>query len=357
MTMVKNIWYVAAWSDEVSMGELFHRFYLNEPVLLYRKSDGTAVAISDRCPHRFAPMHLGKLIGETVECPYHGLVFDCSGRCILNPHGDGKIPRAAVLRSYPLVERYNLLWIWMGDSALADDTEIPDFAFLSDSVRWTTVYGYLKLNANYEIVIDNLTDLSHAPFVHDGFLESRDVCKGQFKIVKNGERVETRNWCPGIKPPPFFQLLKGTSDLTDADGLVDHWQDMLYAPPGCMNTLYGIARRGQSREAGMCTENPNFVTPETATTSHYFWAGSRNFALNDSVVNEQFRRGYQFAFDRQDKPILEGVQQMMGSADLWSMNPVLLLNDGASVHARRVMQKRLEMESAMPAGTTAESSP
>lgn len=89
MNFVRNIWYVAAWSNEVPGGTLFHRTYLGEPILIYRKTDGTAVAMGDRCPHRFAPLHMGKLVGDAVECPYHGLVFDCSGACVANPHGRG----------------------------------------------------------------------------------------------------------------------------------------------------------------------------------------------------------------------------------------------------------------------------
>ena len=156
MTYVKNAWYAAAWSDEVLPGALFHRTYLEQPVLIYRLGDGTAVAMSNRCPHRFAPLHLGKLVGETVECPYHGLAFSSEGRCVANPHGSGVIPNAAKLAAYPLIERHNILWIWLGDAARADPDKIVDYGFMTDTANWTTIHGYMHLNANYEIVIDNL---------------------------------------------------------------------------------------------------------------------------------------------------------------------------------------------------------
>lgn len=344
MSYVRNMWYAAAWSDEVPPGVLFHRTYLEEPVLIYRRGDGVAAAISNRCPHRFAPLHMGKLIGDNVECPYHGLVFNSQGACVGNPHGSGVTPKAATARPYPLVERHNVLWIWMGDPAIANPELIVDFGFMTDTENWSTIYGYIHLKANYELVIDNLTDLSHAPFVHEGLLESRDVCKGKFKLSRDGDHAKTVNWCPGIAPPPFFEMLKGTQEFKDESGLVDHWQDMTYDPPGCMNTLYGITRRGRPREEGMATLNPNLVTPETSKSTHYFWAGSRNFSLNDSVVNEQFRRGYDYAFQFQDRPILEGVQANMGDASLNDLEPVLLINDGCSVHARRVMERRRKEE-------------
>lgn len=344
MSFVRNAWYVAGWSNEVNPGQLFHRTYLKEPVLIYRKQDGTAVAMSDRCPHRFAPLHMGKMIGDSVECPYHGLVFDCSGTCTSNPHGKGAIPKAVKVPTYPLVERHNLLWIWLGDPLLADESMIPDYSFMTDRARWSTIHGYLHLKVNHELLIDNLTDLSHAPFVHDGLLESPSVCKGEFKVKRSGEVVETINWCPAIEPPPFFKMLKGTAELLDEQGLVDHWQDMRFEPPGCMITYYGITPRGGTREQGMDTYNPNLVTPETENTSHYFWAGSRNFAVNDSVVNEFFRQGYAYAFEYQDRPILEAQQEMLGGADLMSMRPVMLINDAGSIQVRRIMQERLAAE-------------
>ena len=87
-TYLGNAWYVAAWSDDLTEGQLLARTILKEPVVLYRKSDGAVVALGDRCPHRFAPLHMGKIVhGDRVQCPYHGLEFDQTGACVLNPHG------------------------------------------------------------------------------------------------------------------------------------------------------------------------------------------------------------------------------------------------------------------------------
>ena len=87
-TYLRNAWYVAAWSDDLLDGQLLPRTIMKEPIVLYRKSDGKVVALEDRCPHRFAPLHMGKIVnGDCVQCPYHGLEFDASGACVLNPHG------------------------------------------------------------------------------------------------------------------------------------------------------------------------------------------------------------------------------------------------------------------------------
>ena len=103
--------------------DLFSRTLLDTSVLIYRKADGTAVAMHDRCPHRFVPLSKGTRQGDEVVCKYHALRFDCDGKCTHNPHGNGHIPEAAKVQTYPLLEKYGFLWIWMGDEASADETE------------------------------------------------------------------------------------------------------------------------------------------------------------------------------------------------------------------------------------------
>ena len=99
-TYLRNAWYVAAWSDDLAEGQLLGRIIIKQPIVLYRQSDGKVAALADRCPHRFAPLHMGKVIhGDRVQCPYHGLEFDASGACVHNPHGSKNIPSRASVRS------------------------------------------------------------------------------------------------------------------------------------------------------------------------------------------------------------------------------------------------------------------
>src|ERR1700730_1600568 len=134
-------WYVAALPEQVDR-QLQRRIILNEPVLLYRTERGEVAAIKDRCPHRFAPLSRGKLHGDVVECGYHGLRFDRTGRCVLNPHHSPNNPKYRV-HSYPIVERCVCVWIWMGDSERANQDEIPDLSYMeAPGIR--NVYGYMK---------------------------------------------------------------------------------------------------------------------------------------------------------------------------------------------------------------------
>ena len=127
MDALKNTWYPAAWSKDVGT-QLLKRTLLNESIVFFRIRDGAPVALANMCPHRFAPLHLGKLIDDTLQCGYHGLRFNAAGKCVFNPDGDGITPPAAKVRSYPLHERYGLLWIWIGRSGARrsnDSAELP----------------------------------------------------------------------------------------------------------------------------------------------------------------------------------------------------------------------------------------
>src|SRR4051812_26504091 len=121
---LRNAWYMAGWAGELGREPLARRL-VGEAIVLYRKENGDPVALQDRCPHRFAPLSRGKLHQDTIECGYHGLRFDAAGQCVLNPHGNCHIPQGAKVRSYPLVEKNTLAWIWMGTPELADPSLIP----------------------------------------------------------------------------------------------------------------------------------------------------------------------------------------------------------------------------------------
>ena len=201
MTYLRNAWYLAAWSSEVRPRELFQRRLLDEPLVLYRLNDGSPRALQDRCPHRFAPLHLGKIVGDAVQCPYHGLQFSPSGNCVLNPHGP--VPTAARVRSYPVAERYSAIWIWMGDPARADPNSITPFDFLSPEHCYVGT-GYLRINAHYELETDNILDLSHIEFLHPVF-SSEAVRSAKVQSSQEGDTVWSKRFITRDTPPDFIR--------------------------------------------------------------------------------------------------------------------------------------------------------
>ena len=128
---LRNCWYVAAWDHELIDGRMLARTLLEDHVLLYRGDSGQVVALHDRCPHRGALLSKGRREGDSVRCMYHGIRYDATGRCNQIP-GQDMIPPKLRVRSYPIAERNHLVWIWMGDPALADPAQIVDFPYLSD---------------------------------------------------------------------------------------------------------------------------------------------------------------------------------------------------------------------------------
>ena len=108
---VRNAWYIAAWSEEIESG-LLARTIMNQPIVIYRDADGNVGALEDRCCHRGAPLTHGSVTDVGLQCGYHGLTFDTKGNCVDIP-GQKNIPAQAQVRHFPLVERHQILWIWM----------------------------------------------------------------------------------------------------------------------------------------------------------------------------------------------------------------------------------------------------
>lgn len=339
MAFLKNTWYVAAWADEVGQ-DLLPRRLLDTPVVLYRRQDGSAVALHDRCPHRFAPLHRGRRIGDQVECAYHGLRFDAAGQCVANPHGDGRIPAKAVVQSYPVVERYQLLWIWMGDPARADAATIPELEFLSDP-QFQNVRGYTLAEGHYELMTDNIMDLGHIEFLHPGLLGSDAVRRAQTEIVQKGNTVHSNRLTRDEVLPPVLQQWYEAGDRP-----CQRWLNVRWDPAAVMKLTVGVLPEGEPRERAHESEGCHLMTPATETTTHYFWAQGRDWGERDPRMDALRLQSLRTAFDTQDKPMIEAVQRNMGTTDLDSLGPVMLATDGGPVRARRVLKQLIAQEAA-----------
>lgn len=336
MSYLRNAWYVAAWSDEIKDG-LFARRLAQEPIVFYRKPDGMLTALADRCPHRFVPLHLGKLHGDIVECAYHGLRFGPDGKCVLNPNSDN-IPAKARVRSYPVVERHRLVFVWMGAPELADPNLVPDFGFMSDESLATTK-GYIHGNSNYMLMVDNILDLSHTQYLHADTLGSKALALAVPKIVEEERHVDVLRWMPDDYQAPLTAASRGF-----ANRKCDAWMDTRWHPPGYMHMETGLTEPGSPRSAGKVSHALHLITPETPTTNHYFWANARAFATDDDKLSEQIHKGFSHAFEYEDKPILAAQQESIGDADLWDLDPVMLTGDAAAIRVRRRLGKMIDEE-------------
>ena len=172
--------------------------------MIYRGASGKVVALDDRCCHRAAPLSMGRIEGDDIRCMYHGMKFEPGGKCIQIP-GQDMIPPKLGVRSYPVVERYNLIWIWMGDIEKADPNLIVDYPPLADP-KWRGLPGYMHYKANWLLIVDNLSDFAHLAFVHTHTLGGSEEYAYKTKPVAiekldDGFRVE--RWHMSADPPPY----------------------------------------------------------------------------------------------------------------------------------------------------------
>lgn len=340
MKYLKNQWYAAALSAELSTTPLL-RTLLDEPVALFRGESGRAAALHDRCPHRFAPLHKGVVLGDDLRCPYHGLRFDPAGACVHNPIGEGKIPKAACVKSYPLAERDGIVWMWWGDQP-ADETKIRRWREFEDTERYRCVEGYIEVQGNYQLVADNLLDLSHAEFLHPYLATEGFNRRTQYSMEQDGNTVVARNWRPN---EPISQLF-ATAYGEGAPSNVDHLSIVRWEPPSTLRLEIGVTRVGRPASEGPASQQAHLITPATEHSCHYFWKWARDFKLEDQEFSTQLQAALQGAFETEDGPMIEAQSRHMGGRTQEELKPVLLTTDSASLRARRVLQQLIDQQAA-----------
>lgn len=338
-----NAWYAAAWSHEIGHA-LSPRKICNRDMVLYRKSDGTVSALEDACWHRLLPLSLGRLEGDTVICGYHGLAFDGSGRCTHMP-AQRTINPSARVKSYPVVERHRLLWVWPGDPALADPDLMPDFHW-NDGADWVGEGGtYYGLKANYRLIIDNLLDLTHETYVHAGSIGDEHVTQTPFDVTHTDRKAVVTRWMKGIEPPPFWARNLGKP------GLVDRWQIINFEAPSIVAGDVGVAPVGTGAPEGDRSQGVNgfflaAITPETDGSCHYFWNFVRSFAVEDEALTGRINLAHANAertglYD-QDVFVLEAQQAAIENNPRM---PFYNLNiDMGSLWAHRLIDAMVEAE-------------
>lgn len=297
---LSNFWYVAGWSAELAPGQKIGRTILDQPLVLFRTEQGEVTALEDRCCHRAMPLSEGVVVGEAIRCPYHGLEFATNGACVRIPAQD-KIPATAQVRRFPLVEQQALLWIWMGDESRCDVSTIPDHPY-HDSPDWAWRSAHYSVQGNWQLLTDNLMDLSHLPYIHPNTIggdpELHFRTKTEATRLPDGVLVQRH--MPASAPPPTYVEAGGFK------GLVDRWQEIEFHPifirihTGACDVGTG-AYEGK-RSHGFSMIGFHGITPETATTTHYFWSIATNSTKGGipDLVFEQTARTF-----KEDQIVLE----------------------------------------------------
>ena len=345
-----DCWYVAAWNHELIDGRMIARTLLDKPVVLYRGESGKPVALDDRCCHRGAKLSHGRVEGDCVRCMYHGLMFDATGKCVQIP-GQDNIPPKLGVRGYPVVERDRLIWIWMGDPAKADPAKILDFPYLRDK-NWRGHPGYMHYDANYLLIVDNLSDFAHLAFVHTKTLGGSEEYAFKSKPtaierLEDGFRVE--RWHMNADPAPFHKK------VVRDEGPVDRRNIARMYVPGIffMETLFSPAGAGAEKgnlAGAKQYRNCQFFTPETSSTTHFFWDYLHDYELENPNVALSLYHSMVAGFN-EDKAIIEAQQKTLEADPSFRMNAIV--SDAPLVHFRRTLARMIEQERAGPKAVAA----
>ena len=329
---LRNSWYVAAWDREVTRA-LLARTLLDQPVVLYRKEDGTPVALEDRCCHRQLPLSMGALVQDTLRCGYHGLRFDASGKCVEIP-GQNSVPPQARVRSYPVVEKYSWVWIWMGDAQKADASLIPNW-WWAEHPDWAfTRPDCVRLECNYQLISDNVLDVTHLAYVHASSIGALSITEFPATVERADRLVRLTRWIRDRPPPPLYKKAGGFR------GNVDRWQIVEHIPP-CFTVNFAGCRDGEKRIDLMALSAP---TPESARSTHYFFGFVRNFGAGDADTERICAVDMVKVFN-EDFPVLEAQQRALDREP--GAPRIDIAVDAAPLAARRMVQGLIARETGL----------
>ena len=342
---IMNAWYVIAMPREVGRTPLA-RTVCGVPVVLFRTEDGTPAALHDECPHRRVALSRGTVKGDTIECGYHGFCFDREGHCTHVPGTDRISPKLHG-RAFPLELKYDWLWIWPGDPALADPATIPDMHWKTEP-GWAAEGDMIEFDCHYELLSDNLLDLTHEAFVHKRTIGNPAVAETPMTARRDGERVHVDRIMRGIPAPLLFQKVR------DFSGEIDRYQLVRFEPPANIwIDAFAYPAGTEDAARGMRWMVMNSLTPSSPYRTYYFYSLSRSFKTEDEALTALIEDQLRLTFF-EDKDIIEEQQRIILKDDPTGAELVASACDAGNVYARRIVQERIAAEAAAAENVAAE---
>jgi vanillate O-demethylase monooxygenase subunit len=343
---VMNHWYAVAWSSEIADRPL-ERQLLDERVVLFRDGAGQVAALTNRCPHRLAPLSMGDCVNGHIRCGYHGLEFDRDGRCV-NVPGQSIIPPKAKVRSFPVVERYGLAWLWMGQAERADEALLPPVRKYGEP-GWSLIdQGYQHHAANYRIEIENLMDPAHTTFLHKETI-ANPAAKDEPVLVKRAAEgslpgIVAYRWLEKTPPSPRDRQNR---DFPEGQ-MVDRCQSFGFFLPSMsmveINSIpAGLERTDENLDSGLRTFSYKFLTPESERATHFFWLHLRNYRQGDAAFEAGLRAGLEKTYV-EDNVMASAIQLEQERSGLRQIAAIEI--DRAPVMAMRELERMIAAEQA-----------
>lgn len=333
----RNMWWVAAHSSEVTEKPLA-RWILERPVVLYRGENGAPAALDDRCPHRWAPLSEGRVSGNEIVCPYHGMEFGADGICTKVPT-QKMMPKNAAVRSYPVRESGAFIWIWMGDPE-AIDAEPVDMSYTANP-DWSVVNGYYEVDANWVMIRENVLDLTHIAFLHATTFKQNDWVNPPEAFME-GDTVVYRQEFDAAPLSPLFCAGMGLPEDKPVKRVQEGRMPSLAVSFSDWNVHDPAPEAG--RRSDFLMRGCHIVTPSIGGKTHYFWAAAFDVPEISDEVAQKTQASITAAFD-EDKDLLEKMCAQIRQDPRGVDYPEITLGaDSAGVKVRQVLNKKLAAE-------------
>lgn len=335
--LILNEWYVAAFKNEIGRS-LLARKILNKRVVMYRTLQGIPVALEDRCAHRSFPLSKGRLDGDEIICGYHGLKYNTSGDLVDIP-SQKQCPHGIGIQTYKLVEKDPLIWIWLGDPNLADESKIPHLPWLGNE-KWACTLGYFFHPGNYVSMHENLMDLTHLTFLHANTIGTPDYASAPYKTeLKEGHYKLIREVVPTTLSPVWGQTT-GLANINTAARIATSE----FLSPGLhqVSVSFYDSALDESTRKTFKIRTAHILTPETNHTMHYFIVHGRDFALDDEHI-EAFMHEQLFAAFQEDVEALSALEEVLDDRDQYHFE-MSIASDSPAIATRKYLKMRAEQE-------------
>jgi phenylpropionate dioxygenase-like ring-hydroxylating dioxygenase large terminal subunit len=324
-------WYVAATSDDLGSVPLA-RTLLGRDIVLWRATNGPAVAFDDRCAHRGFPLSDGHIDGARLVCEYHGCTYGADGTCVHVPT-QPEVPSGMSVRAYPIVEEPPFVWIWVGPAAAAPGSRPPRTQWLSEA-GWATFASMWRVAANYLMVHEHYLDFSYAPVVF-----RQDMPPGIERLPAFSEVEVSETTVSYTRRLPLARLAQWEADATGLDPgrTYTRRESGVFASPALHVQRWEI----DTDDRTYTNIRTHAITPESDTTTHVFMQASRNYGTGSNAVTDTLRSLVDKLIDR-DTVILERASAHAGY-DGWQSG-VEFQADAAATRARRIVSVMLARE-------------
>ena len=330
--LIKNCWYVLDWSEEIKR-ELKNRMVLNQDLVYFRGNDNDVSVLQNRCAHRGFPLHRSKLCDDdTIQCGYHGLTYNQQGKCVKIPSdAENKNPKISI-QSYPVIERYPMVWIWPGNPRKANPDLIPDYNWVNGE-NWGYGKGNFHVKGNYLAIHENLLDLTHFQFLHGAVLGSPGQTESKIDVLVDGNTVDTQRVNRGDPVPLLHKEATGLGDVP-----ILRYASAKFETPG-FHRGNGKFEDPSGSNNGRIEYHPrilHFITPETQYTSFYWWIFARDFNPKDKILDTFYTSETNKVFE-EDKEAIEWIEELWANEDRPDYREKHVPSDEGAVKMRRIV--------------------